>query len=265
MTDQDDPALTDGRMTIWAHLAELRTRLIRCVIAIVVGIGVAFWLYDAPNGGLVAFLLIPFKELVGQDASLYATDPLDPFATRIKIAAYTGIVLAMPVWLWQVWRFVTPGLYPKEKRYAVPFVIAAILLFCLGATIAYLTLNPALQFLISIAGTEVKPIYSPDGYITLILYMMLAFGAGFQFPVLLVALQAAGVLTPQKLLQWWRSAIVIIAVVAAVITPSGDPISMMALGIPMLLLYFVSIGIGYVFYRRRRSRAGKADASSGSS
>ncbi len=242
-------------MTIWEHIGELRTRLIRCVIAIVAGMAFGFWVYPY----LLQVLLIPFDNLVGVETAgkVFATDPLDPFTTRIKVAAYTGIVVAMPVWLWQVWRFVTPGLYPKEKRYAVPFVFASILLFVMGATIAYYSLNPALNFLISIAGIDVTPIYTPDAYITLILYMMLAFGFGFQFPVLLVALQIAGVLKPRQLLGWWRMATVIIAVVAAVITPSGDPISMLALGVPMYILYFISIGIGALYLRRQRRKAEK--------
>jgi sec-independent protein translocase protein TatC len=254
MTDLNDAALDDGRMTIWAHLAELRTRLIRCTVAIVVGMAFGFWVYPY----LLDVLLVPFHQLVGPDRSLIATDPLDPFATRIKISAYTGVVVAMPVLLWQVWRFVTPGLYPKEKRYAVPFVISALVLFVFGAAIAYFTLNPTLQFLISIAGADVEPYYTPDNYVSLIALMMLAFGSGFQFPVLLVALQAAGVLTPRKLIGWWRYAIVTITIVAAVITPSGDPVSMFALAIPMMLLYVIAVVIGLVIYRRKRRKAAKA-------
>jgi sec-independent protein translocase protein TatC len=260
MTDTSnvDQALTGGHMTIWEHIGELRSRLIKCILAIVLGMALGFVIYPY----LLEFLLIPFRNLNAETAQtagkLFATDPLDPFATRIKVSAYTGIVIAMPVWLWQVWRFVTPGLYPKEKRYAIPFVLSAIVLFCMGAAIAYFSLNPALQFLIHIGGMDIQPIYTPDAYVTLILYMMLAFGLGFQFPVLLVALQIAGVLTPRRLMSWWRMATVIIAVVAAVITPSGDPISMLALGIPMYLLYWLSIAVGAVILRRRTRRAAKA-------
>jgi sec-independent protein translocase protein TatC len=244
-----DP-LHGGRMTLWEHLAELRSRLIKCAIAIAVGaVFVGFVAY----GPLLRFLLIPFHDLV-PGHNLIAIDPLDPFVTRIKISAYGGIVLAMPVLLWQVWRFVTPGLYPHEKRYAVPFIVSAMLLFAFGAAIAYLTLNPALQFLIGVGGAQIDPFYTADNYVTLIAYMMLAFGAGFEFPVLLVALQMVGLLTPRKLLTWWRYAIVVITVVAAVITPSQDPISMMAMAIPMVIFYFASIGIGFLIVRRKRKK-----------
>ena len=263
MIDETDTPLAghidEGRMTIWEHLAELRGRLIKCTIAVVVGMAVGFWLYDP---WLLGFLKRPMCDLLGDpNCGFIATDPLDPFTTRIKVAAYMGIVLAMPVLLWQIWRFVTPGLYPKEKRYAIPFLLSAIGLFVFGAAVAYYTLNPALQFLISIGGTDVEPFYTPDNYISLISYMMLAFGVGFEFPVLLVALQIAGVLTPQKLLGWWRYATVIIVVFAAVITPSADPISMMALAVPMGLFYAIAIVIGFLLQKgKRKKKAAEAGA-----
>jgi len=245
-----DPVIDDGRMTIWDHVSELRSRLIRCSLALLVGGVVGFALYPY----LLEFLKEPLNSLNG-GRDFIATDPLEPFATRIKISAYSAVVIAMPVLLWQIWRFVTPGLHSHEKRWAVPFVAAATALFLLGAGIAYVTLNPALEFLVSIAGSSVEPFYTVDNYVTLIAYMMLAFGLGFEFPVLLVALQLAGVLTPRKLLSWWRQAIVVITVVAAVITPSADPISMMALAVPMVLFYGLSIAIGSLLTRGRRRDA----------
>jgi sec-independent protein translocase protein TatC len=244
-----DPAVHhDGHMTIWEHVAELRARLIRCAIALLVAGVVGFVLYPY----LLELLEAPLNDLNG-GRDFIATDPLEPFATRIKISAYSAVVLAMPVLLWQVWRFVTPGLHDHEKRYALPFVGAAMALFLLGAGIAYVTLNPALEFLVSIAGASVEPYYTVDNYVTLIAYMMLAFGLGFEFPVLLVALQLVGVLTPAKLASWWRQAIVVITVVAAVITPSADPISMAALALPMVVFYGLSIAIGCVLTRSRRA------------
>jgi sec-independent protein translocase protein TatC len=262
MIDETDrplaPDLDAGRMTIWEHIAELRSRLVKSSIAIVVGMCFGFWVYPY----LLTFLLKPLCDINPDQCILVATDPLDPFTTRIKISAYVGIMCAMPVLLWQIWRFVTPGLYPHEKRYAIPFVASALALFAFGAAIAYYTLNPALQFLISIAGTDVEPFYTPDNYVTLIAYMMVAFGVGFEFPVLLVALQIAGVLTPKKLLGWWRYAVVIIVVFAAVATPSADPISMMALAIPMILFYGIAIVIGFLLDKTKRNKkASEAQAS----
>jgi sec-independent protein translocase protein TatC len=243
--DRPDTALDSGRMTIWEHLAELRNRIIRCALALAVGSTVGFFLY--PH--VVEFLVAPYKQ-VQPDAKLFALTLLEPFTIRMQTSLYLGIALAMPVILWQVWRFVTPGLYPHEKRYAVPFTVSALVLFAMGVAIAYLSLAPTIQFLTGIAGIDVEQITSIESYLKLNLFMMLAFGAGFEFPVLLVALQLIRVLRPRQLLGWWRYATVVIFIVAAVITPSGDPISCLALAVPMELLYFVSIAVGAVVTRR---------------
>jgi len=193
-----------------------------------------------------------------------ATEPLQAFGLRIKMSGYIGIALAMPVIAWQVWRFVTPGLYPHEKKYAIPFTISAIILFIGGAAVAFFILNPTLEFLTTIGGSEIEPFYTASSYVTLIIWMMIAFGVGFEFPVLLVALMMIGVLSPRRLLRWWRQAIVVIAIIAAVITPSGDPISMTALAVPMLLLYFLAIGVGALVLklrlRSKRKREEDSDA-----
>lgn len=245
-----------GHMTIWEHLAELRSRLIKTIIAVCIGAVLGWFLFPY----VLEWLLVPFKQLV-PDGQLIATSPLQPFSTRLKVSGYLGIVFAMPVILWQLWRFITPGLYPHEKRYAIPFTASALILFLFGAAVAYYTLNPALNFLITIGGGDIAPYYTPDSYLMLIVFMMLAFGAGFEFPVLLVALELIGVVTPRTLLGWWRQATVAIVIVAAVITPSGDPISMLALAIPMYILYFVAIGIGALVLRRRARKERKAAAS----
>jgi sec-independent protein translocase protein TatC len=236
-------------MTLWEHLAELRGRLIKVAIAVAVGTVVGWVAYPY----VISFLVNPYQS-VKPGAQLFATSLLEPFTIRIQTSVYLGIIFAMPVILWQLWRFITPGLYPNEKKYAIPFTVAALLLFLLGASIAYLTLAPAIQFLIGVAGFDVESIPTVDSYLKLNLFMMLAFGIGFEFPVVLVALQIAGVLTPRKLNSWRRQALVIIVVVAAVITPSGDPISMLALAVPMYIFYEASIVIGWLFQRRKRKR-----------
>ena len=239
-----------GHMTLWEHLAELRTRLFRVAIAVAIGALLGWFLYPY----VLSILKHPFNE-VQPGQPFIATEPLQAFGLRLKMSAYIGVAIAMPVIVWQVWRFVTPGLYPNEKKYAIPFTVSAIVLFIGGAALAYFVLNPTLEFLTTIGGSQIEPFYTADSYVTLIIWMMLAFGVGFEFPVLLVALQMIGVLTPRKLLRWWRQAIVVIALIAAVITPSGDPISMIALAVPMLVLYVLSMGVGWMILAlRRRSR-----------
>lgn len=235
-----------GHMTIWEHLSELRSRLFRSLLAVAIGAVIGWFLYSP----VLHWLETPYSE-VQPNSSLIATTPLQAFGLRMKLSVGIGIALAMPVLLWQIWRFVTPGLYPKERKYAIPFILSALVLFVFGGAVAYFVLNPTLEFLTNVGGSEIQPFYTADSYVTLIVFMMLAFGIGFEVPVLLVALQLIGVLTPKQLLQWWRPAVVIIAVVAAVITPSADPISMLALVIPMVLLYVLSIGIGWLVARVR--------------
>jgi sec-independent protein translocase protein TatC len=177
------------------------------------------------------------------------TSPLDGLSLRIKIAVFGGLVMASPVILFQFWRFISPGLESKERKYAVPFVTASFSLFLLGAATAYTTLPHALAFLRSVGGPNLQAIYDPIPYLGLIVLMMTLFGLTFQFPVILVSLELARVVTPAGLLRSWRWAIIIITVVSAVATPSSDPFSMLALALPLVLFYFISIGIGKLFGR----------------
>jgi sec-independent protein translocase protein TatC len=250
------PRDPEARMTLVEHLRELRSRLIKSAVAVVLGALVAWLAYNR----IFDWLIHPYRDVCADARSvtncrLLATDPLEPFTVRLKISTYGGIALAMPVLLWQVWRFVTPGLYPKEKRYALPFVASALVLFASGALIAYWTLPKAIQWLVAIGGDNLVSAYTPTKYFTLVVYMMLAFGVGFEFPILLVFLQAIGVLPNAVLRRFRRYAIVGITVIVAVITPSGDPISMLALSVPMVIFYEVSILIGRFIERRREQPA----------
>jgi sec-independent protein translocase protein TatC len=153
-----------------------------------------------------------------------------------------------------VWKFVVPALHKNERRYALGFVLSSVTLFLLGGLIAFTTLEKALEFLISWAGDDVNPAFRVESYIRLVTLMFVAFGIGFTIPVMLVFLELLEVLRPQTLLSVWRYALVGTFVVAAAITPSGDPISLLALSVPMIVLYFLAILIGYVVQRRRRKR-----------
>lgn len=249
--DEPDP-LDDGRMTLVEHLTELRSRLIKSVLAVAAGGVLAFVLYPQ----IFDILVDPYCAVSADgECRLLQTDPLEGFSVRLKIAGYGGLALAMPVVLWQVWRFVTPGLYPKEKRYAIPFVISAVLLFALGAGLAYWTLPKALGFLADIGGDELEQFYTPGKYLSLITYMMLAFGIGFEFPILLIFLQLAGIVTGSRLRSWRRYACVGIVVLVAVITPSGDPYSLAVLSVPMYLFYELSILVGWLIRRKQPADA----------
>ena len=234
-----------ARMSLSDHLSELRRRVVISTLGISAGAVVGFLLYNR----VLAFLQAPYCDLkqekgLAGTCNFVITDPLEGVTTRFKVSAYIGLSLALPVVLWQLWRFITPGLHPKEKKYAIPFIVSSVLLFALGAAIAVLTFPNALDFLISVSGDEVETLFGPAKYISLYTLIMLAFGVAFEFPVVLVFLQLAGVLTSRKLLRSWRFAIVGIFVAAAVITPSQDPYSLAGMALPMTSFYFLSIGIG---------------------
>jgi sec-independent protein translocase protein TatC len=248
-----------GEMPLTSHLAELRRRLLICVVAALGAMGVVFVVYDP----ILEFLLEPYQEVCERDfapedeeadCTLLQTNPTEGFTVRLRVSMYGGVALAMPVLLWQLWRFVSPGLYSNEKRYALPFVGSSLALFGMGATLAFLMLPRALGFLGAIGGSGLEQHYSPGSYIGLITYMMLAFGAGFQVPVLMVFLQLAGIVQTATLRKLRRYAIVVIAILSAVITPTGDPFTMIALMVPMYLFYELAILIGGWLGRRQARR-----------
>jgi sec-independent protein translocase protein TatC len=246
MTLERDREVELARMTIVEHLTELRTRLIRSAIAVTVASTVAFFI----SNRLLSWLVDPYcKAQKGKQCALVVIDPLEGFTTRIKIAMFVGCAAAAPVVLWQIWRFVTPGLHKNEKRFAIPFVVASVLLFLSGAIVAVATFPKALEFLISIGGPHLVPLFSPSRYLGLYLLVMVAFGVAFEFPLLLIFLQLARILSPGQLSRWRRPAIVIIFIVAAVITPSQDPFSLFAMALPMCAFYEASIAVGKLLKR----------------
>lgn len=258
----------DDVMTLTEHLGELRVRIIRAALAVALFAILIIAFYNQ----VLDFLVGPYERLclskepefcglsvdADGDVQLFSFGPLDGLSARMRIGGYGGVLLATPVILWQVWRFIVPALHAREKRYAIPFIASSVVLFALGGAIAFYTLEAALEFLISWSGEDVSQAFQVGSYVRLVIMMIGAFGVGLQFPLLLVFLQLVGVLTPRQLLQQWRYAIVAIFLIAAVITPSGDPISLVALAAPMLLLYLVSVLIGMVVQRRRRKAAAAA-------
>jgi sec-independent protein translocase protein TatC len=257
----DEEVAPDEGMTLMEHLDELRSRLIKCAIAVIVGMVLAWTLYP----GIYDFLVQPLCDVIqdsatetvvdSNDCGIALREPLEGLSIRLRVSGYVGIGFAMPVLLWQLWKFITPGLYEHEKRYALPFVFSSLFLFVLGAGLAYFTVARALDFLITIAGGDMEILFSPEPYIKLVTYMMLAFGIGFEFPVVLVALQLVGVLQTTTLRRVRRYAYVGILILVAVITPSGDPYSMLLLSVPMIVFYEIAILIGRFIERNRLKKA----------
>jgi sec-independent protein translocase protein TatC len=251
----DDGRVTGGQMTLVEHLTELRRRLIVCVIAVVAGATLIFFLY-AP---ILHFLSGPYRAVtLGETAcggtkttgcDLIVTGPLDPFLVRLKIAGYGGIAVSIPIIFWEIWRFVTPGLHKHERRYGIAFLVSSVLLFVLGAVVAWFTVDKALEFLLGIGGSSIQPFIAADKYLALVTLMMVAFGVAFEFPLLLVFLLLVRVINTRQLRDARRWTAVGITIFAAVITPSQDPFSLLFMAVPMYVFYEIAIVIGRLMKR----------------
>jgi sec-independent protein translocase protein TatC len=252
----DDEA---GRMPLMEHLRELRRRLLRSVLALVVVALICFFFYSR----LFAFITAPLDDIKAEYARRGGTVTLnfqsigDPFTYAIRICGWSALFLSSPVWLYQLWAFITPGLHKNERRWGLAFIATAVPLFLGGVALAYTFLPQSFGLLIGFNPDphRVANIIAMDTYLSFVTRMMLIFGVAFVFPVLLVALDLAGVVTARHLLRAWRPVVFGAFVFAAVATPSGDPGTMSALALPMLLLYASATAVCAVLDRRRR-RAG---------
>lgn len=246
-------------MPLAAHLRELRIRLTRSVLAIVVASIVAAFFYKP----LFDLVTNPFNAIAedyqarGYNLTLNFQGIGDPFSYALKICSMAGIFAASPVWMYNLWAFVAPGLHQREKRYGIAFVMVSVPLFLSGAVLAYFFLPKGFDLLIGFnpAPERVANIIGLDNYLSFVLRMFLVFGIAFVLPVFLVALNLAGIVSGRSLLRAWRPVILGSFVFAAVATPSGDPYTMTALAVPMLLLYYLAAAISLLTDRRRR-RAG---------
>ncbi|MFN8036212.1 MAG: twin-arginine translocase subunit TatC [Acidimicrobiia bacterium] len=233
-------------MTVLEHLGEFRRRIIICIVAVAITATIAFVFSNL----ILHWFLHFYREAVHDPKRKFIfTGPLDAFIVRIKVATYGGIVLASPIWLYELWRFVTPGLNPKEKRFAVPFLASSVVLFVLGGFVAILTLQPALGFLFGVGGNTQEALLTADKYVGLVSLMILAFGISFEFPIVLMFLLLARVIHTDQLRRFRRGAVLGITIFAAVITPSQDPYSLFFMAAPMYLFYEVVIVIGRILKR----------------
>tara|TARA_A100001037_G_scaffold299305_1_gene324574 strand:- start:1539 stop:2294 length:756 start_codon:yes stop_codon:yes gene_type:complete len=245
------------RMPLVAHLEELRRRLLWSTIAVAAG-AVVCWIFYP---WILDFLLEPYCQIrddlgdqtvFGSGCELLVTDPLEPFAVRMTVAGYGGVGIAMPVLLWQAWRFTAPALYARERRWAIPFVFCGLVLFGGGCVLAFWSIPRALDFLVSIGGPDLVSVFSPARYLGFVVKMTLAFGIGFEFPLVLIFLQLTGIVTPETLRRARRYAVVGIVALVALLTPSGDPFTLLVLSVPMLFFYEGAILFGVLYRRRRR-------------
>jgi sec-independent protein translocase protein TatC len=247
-------------MSLIAHLRELRNRVALAVLFVAVATAICFWWYDH---GLGAFIRAPYCAVpadqraltgTGGDCDLLVTDVFSGALIRLKIALIAGIVLSAPLWLHQIWRFITPGLKRSEKRYGAGFVAASSALFALGAVLAYYSLKAGLRLLIGLAGDNVSVALTAQDYLGFVISVLLAFGVSFELPLVAVALNLVGVLSYAVLKRSRRWIFFLTIVFAAFITPTQDPFTMLLMAAPMCLLFEVAIQIARVVDRRRARR-----------
>lgn len=239
-------------MTMMEHLRELRTRIVKVAIAMSIAAVVAYFFYDR----IYDFATEPYcKAVVNSDqkCEFIFLNLTSPFATKLRVSGYSGLLLASPVVFYQLWAFIAPGLYRKEKRYAISFVGGSVALFLLGAALAFISMPAIFGWLADQAGDAIIQNRVED-YLRLLVIMVVAFGVSFEFPLLLIVLQMMNIVQPASLAKYRRHAIVGIAAFVAIVTPGGDPVSMAVLSIPLIIFYEISIIIGRVMLRRRADK-----------
>ena len=243
----------EGRMPLREHLHEFRQRLIKCAVAIAIG-GVIGWFVAKP---VLNALLEPLREAAkehNKDIAANFSALTSAFSQRIRIAIYIGVVLASPVWIYQLWAFIVPGLTRREKRYAVGFVAVAVPLFLAGIGLAWFVLPNAVKFLTGFLVPGSTAFIDADSYLTFVTRLMLAFGIAMIIPLLLVALNMAGLVRARTLLRGWRIAVFLTFLFAAIASPTPDATSMLALAFPMVGLYMAAVGVAMMVDRRRARR-----------
>lgn len=243
-------ASADQGLPLIAHLRELRRRLIYSLIAAAIGFGVSYnyssELYDL----LTRPLLQGMPE--GTDKYLVFTGIVEPFFIYMKVGFVGSVILASPVILYQAWCFIAPALHRKEKVWFVTLVSGSFVLFIVGVVFAYLVVFPfGFKYLLGYASAELKPMLSMSEYFNLVTKMLLAFGLIFQLPLAMLVLSRIGIVTGRKFLGWWRYAIIIIMIVAAILTPTPDVFNQMLMAGPLIILYGIGVVLSMIFGKRK--------------
>lgn len=246
-------------MALLDHLRELRNRLFKSAIAVVLATVAGFMVYQP----MLSALIKPIKDLnnnAGRQASLNFDGVASSFDLMIQVSVFLGVILASPVWLYQLWAFIVPGLHKKERRLALSFVAAAVPLFVGGVAMAWLVLPNAVRVLTEFTPAGGSNFISAQVYLSFVLRLLLAFGIAFLLPVVLVGLNMAGLLRGEQLIRSWRITVFLVCLFAAMAAPGADAMSMFYLATPMLVLFFAAIGLCVLNDRRRARRAEKRAA-----
>lgn len=239
-----------GKMSFLDHLDELRRRLVRIISYLGIGF-IVCWYFSKP---IYRFLAKPIRESLPSGVNLIFTNPTDAFVLYMKVAFVAGIFLTVPLSLYEVWKFIAPGLYRHEKRYVVPFLVSSVLLFLAGGTFCYAYVLPqAYKFLIGF-GADFTPMITITDYWDMTLMMLLGFGLIFEMPVIVAFLSIWGLVSAQFLWSKFKYSIVGMVALAAILSPTGDAFNLMIWSAPMIALYLLSIGVAALFGWRRKKR-----------
>jgi sec-independent protein translocase protein TatC len=238
-------------MSLIEHLRELRKAIVKSAWGIVLGM-IVLYNFTEPLFNFIRAPIAPYLPTSG----LVFTAPMDKFMAHIKLAIFGGIILSCPWWLYQVWKFISPALYSKEKKYALAFISVGATLFVSGVAFTYyLVLPSSFEFLLGFGGNVDKPMITIDHYLSFVVTMCVVFGVVFEIPLVLVLLGAAGIVTADLLRKKRRIAIIILAFLAAILTPTPDAFSMLIMLVPMVAFYEISIVIIAITEKRRKTSA----------
>ena len=251
-------SIADARMPLLDHLRELRKRVFRAAIVIVLASFVGWYFYNP----IITQLALPVCDLkAAQSAgathcgSLYINGVLGPLNLQIKVALLAGVILSAPLWLYQLWAFIAPGLHRKEKRNSVLFLVSATPFFAIGATLGYLVLPIAIKVLFGFTPNALSNLVKFDDYLDFVMRIILLFGLAFELPIFLLTFNLIGFLRGSTILKPWRAWIFSICLVVAAFSPTADPLSMVLLSAPLILFYFMAGGIALLVDRKRDKKA----------
>jgi sec-independent protein translocase protein TatC len=248
--DEQEPGHESGKMSFLEHLDELRKRLVHVVAYIAIGFFVCWFFHRQ----IYDFLAIPVTKALPPNTKLVYTNVISVFTLYMKVAFIGGLFLTMPFTLFEVWRFIAPGLYKKEKTYVVPFLVSSMILFLAGASFCYYIVLPAAFKVLIEMGASFTPMIKIDEYLDLTNMMLLGFGLIFEMPVFAAFLAMFGLVSASFLWNKFKYAIVIIVILAAIISPTGDAFNLMLWSAPMILLYIISIAVAALFGWKRKKR-----------
>jgi sec-independent protein translocase protein TatC len=242
----------DGSMTLIEHIRELRNRLFWASVAILVGFGVGVWLAKPVRRVLQQpYCNLPTSRDANGECRMVQLGVPDVFLLDLKIALWVGLIVAAPVWLYQLWAFIAPGLHRHERRYAYAFTAIAAPLFAAGAFLAYFVVEKGLEFLLNFSGDDISTTLEVTRYISFVTSLILIFGVAFEFPLVALMLNVVGIASARRLLSWWRIAVFVFFAFSAVVTPTPDPFGMTALALCLSALYFLAVGVAFLNDKRR--------------